>query len=139
SKKGDEVTASIIASNPKYGSVPKMYEAMREMQLADESGSLINEKVLAGEEFDTPDPSVVGAGVVAEKKRLKTLIEEGEKNDPGGNILKNRPRITLTLPSGENVTLVKHRIGDGWFLEGEDDNDNFTHMKWEDIQTWLAG
>lgn len=138
SRRGDEIAQDIIASNPKYGSVTKMYEAMRNMGLADEDGSLVNEKILAGEDFDTPDPSIFGERIAAEKERIKKRLKEGTANDPAANLFVNRPKIDLILPSGETATLVKHRVGDGWFLEGQDDNDDFTHMTWNDVESWLA-
>lgn len=140
SQKGDEIARIIMESNPKFGSAEKMYQAMRELELADESGSLKPEALLAeGEEFDSGDPTAFGAGIKAEKERLKKLIEEGTENDPGANLWKNRPKIPFTLPDGSTATLIKHRNGDGWFVDELEDKDSkYTHMTWDDVQRWLA-
>lgn len=131
-KAGDEITASIIASNPKYGSVTKMYEALREMNLADETGSLMNDKVLAGAEFDTPDPAAFGLGIEAEKERIR---QELKKTTEGGFQV-SRKTFSVSLPDGGTITFKPNRVGTGWFVSaGGESSDN---MSEQDVINLLA-
>lgn len=132
SQAGDEVTGLIIGANTKYGSVDRMYESMREMGLADETGSLIEDKVLAGAEFDTPDAAAFGLGIQAEKDRI---ISELKKTTEGGFQI-SRKKFSVTLPDGATITFKPNRVGTGWFVSaGGESSDN---MSEQDVIDLLA-
>jgi hypothetical protein len=135
-KRGDAVASTIISSNAKYGDVRKMYEAAREKGYTDESGSVVNDKLLAtDQEFDTPHPDEFAAGTTAEKSRIKKQLEL--QSDPG-LFFKNKSKVEFNLPSGDKVEFFKHRVGEGFYLSGQEDNENFNHMTQKDIVNYLA-
>lgn len=121
---GDEIASLFMGSNAKHGDVAKLYSAMRELGLADDAGSLIEDKVLAGNEFDVPDPSVFGKGIQQEKDRI---LGELQKIKGKGGI--SRQAVTLDL-DGEKVVIKQERgFGDTpWFMTGAIEAEGLTEQ-----------
>lgn len=112
-KRGDAVASTLISSNPKYGSLTRMYEAAREMGITDDTGSVINEELLS--EISVPDASQYTQGIEAQKTAIKQELEGVE--DPG-LWMTNKSSKAFNLPDGSQIKFFKHRTGGGWYIDG---------------------
>jgi hypothetical protein len=103
-KRGDAVTSVLISSNPKYGSVTKMYEAAREYGITDDTGSVVNEYLLG--ETQSPDLSGDQAAIDSEKERIRQGVRALPIKFTG-----ERPFVELRSKDGDQVMVKKGLTG----------------------------
>lgn len=108
-KRGDAVASNLISSNPKYGSLTKMYEAAREYGITDDTGSVVNEALLGSAE--TPDLAKEQAAITAEKNRIRDGLRALPTKFTG-----QRPFVQLRSRDGDQV-MVKKGITGKYYVE----------------------
>lgn len=104
-KRGDAVASNLISSNPKYGSLTKMYEAAREYGITDETGSVVNEALLSPTD-QSPDLGPAKAAIDAEKERIRKEVRALPIKV--GN---SRPFVPLKSVDGDQVMVKKGLTG----------------------------
>lgn len=138
--RGDAVTSNLIANNPKYGSVSKMYEAARELGITDDSGSVINELLLpknAKEIQDAVKNFGIGNAKILDKKKtnLKTQLENITDPVFGNNW------VYYETPDGKTIEVAKHRGKKLFYIKNWEDlgySEKVENLSVEDIFSVLG-
>lgn len=104
---GDAVASTLIDSNPKYGSVSKMYTGAREMGYISDTGDVDNTKLL---DFNTETEDLTSAQeqVSTEKRNILTRINQEQYP------------IELTTPTGKNIVIKSTMFGNYIEIDGKE-------------------